>query len=77
MVSRESHRGLSPDRTYESNSTKQEQLVVSTLKAAIIYFGLVFSAGRVLGIIRTLWLVPLAGERTAELIETPFMVIVV
>jgi hypothetical protein len=50
---------------------------VSTLKAAIIYFGLVFSAGRVLGIIRTLWLVPLAGERTAELIETPFMVIVV
>jgi len=50
---------------------------VSTLKAAILYFGLVFGAGFVLGIMRTLWLVPFVGERSAELIETPFMVIVV
>jgi len=76
-VSREDHRGLCPDRTHDSNSTKQERLIVSTLKAAILYFGLVFGAGFVLGIMRTLWLVPFVGERSAELIETPFMVIVV
>jgi hypothetical protein len=43
----------------------------------MLYFGLVFGAGFVLGIMRTLWLVPFVGERSAELIETPFMVIVV
>jgi len=43
----------------------------------MLYFGLVFGAGFAFGIMRTLWLVPLVGERTAELIETPFMLIVV
>jgi hypothetical protein len=51
--------------------------MVSTLKAAMLYFGLVFGAGFVFGIVRTLWLASLVGERIAELIETPFMLIVV
>jgi hypothetical protein len=76
-MSREGHRGLSPDRIYDSNSTKQERLIVSTLKAAMLYFGLVFGAGFVFGIMRTLGLVPIVGERNAELLETPFMLIVV
>jgi hypothetical protein len=76
-MSKEGHRGLSPDRIYDSNSTKQERLIVSTLKAAMLYFGLVFGAGFVFGIMRTLWLVPIVGERNAELLETPFMLIVV
>jgi hypothetical protein len=50
---------------------------MAAFKAAILYFALVFGAGFVLGIMRTLWLVPRVGERTAELVETPLMVIVV
>lgn len=47
------------------------------MRSALIYFGLVFGAGFLLGVVRTLWLVPGLGERTAELIETPFMLVVV
>lgn len=47
------------------------------LRAAALYFGIVFGAGFLLGIVRTLWLVPRVGERTAELIEIPFMLVVV
>ena len=45
-----------------------------TLRAGIEYFVLVFAAGFLLGAIRTLWVVPALGARTAELLETPFMV---
>lgn len=48
-----------------------------TLKAGAIYFALVFGAGFVLGSIRVPFLVPRVGERLAELIETPFMLVVV
>jgi hypothetical protein len=44
-----------------------------TLKAGIVYFALVFAAGFVLGTIRTLWVVPRLGVRTAELAEAPIM----
>ena len=44
-----------------------------TLKAGVVYFALVFAAGFVLGTIRTLWVVPRLGVRTAELIEAPIM----
>jgi len=44
-----------------------------TLKAGVIYFALVFAAGFVLGTIRTLWVVPRLGVRTAELAEAPIM----
>ena len=47
------------------------------LKAGALYFVLVFGAGFVLGPIRILWVVPRVGERTAELMETPIMLVVV
>ena len=42
-------------------------------KAGVVYFALVFGAGFVLGIIRTLWIAPHVGTRLAELIEMPVM----
>jgi hypothetical protein len=47
--------------------------VKETLKAGVLYFSLVFAAGFVLGTVRTLWLVPRVGVRTAELMEAPIM----
>jgi hypothetical protein len=49
---------------------------VQILKAGVLYFGLVFGAGFVLGPIRILWVVPRFGARTAELMETPIMFVV-
>jgi hypothetical protein len=46
------------------------------LKAGMLYFVLVFGAGFVLGTIRSLWIVPMFGTRTAELLETPIMFVV-
>jgi hypothetical protein len=46
------------------------------LKAGVLYFALVFGAGFVLGTIRVLWIVPRVGVRTAELRETPIMLVV-
>jgi hypothetical protein len=43
------------------------------LTAGVCYFALVFSAGFILGIIRTLFLIPLTGTRNAELLEMPIM----
>jgi hypothetical protein len=42
-------------------------------KAGVLYFALVFAAGFVLGIVRTQWVVPRLGVRTAELLESPIM----
>jgi len=53
------------------------QTVRQTLKAAALYFALVFGAGFVLGPIRILWAVPRFGVRMAELMETPIMLVVV
>jgi hypothetical protein len=47
------------------------------LRAAVLYSLLVFGAGFVLGTGRVLLLVPLLGERAAELLEMPLMLIVV
>jgi len=46
---------------------------MQVLQAAVLYFLLVFGAGFVLGTVRILFLVPLLGERTAELLEMPLM----
>jgi len=46
------------------------------LKAGILYFALVFGAGFVLGIVRTLWVVPRFGARSAELMEMPVIFVV-
>ena len=45
--------------------------------AGVAYFALAFGAGFVLGSIRVPFLVPRLGERFAELIEMPFMLVVV
>ncbi|TVQ55536.1 MAG: hypothetical protein EA377_03295 [Phycisphaerales bacterium] len=37
------------------------------------YFGMVYGAGFVLGVVRTLWLTPWLGGRWAELLEMPVM----
>lgn len=47
------------------------------LKAAVIYFLLVFGVGFILGPIRVLWLVPRVGTRAAELLETPLMLVAI
>lgn len=43
------------------------------LKAASLYFALVFAAGFALGLVRVLWVVPRFGTRLAELMELPIM----
>jgi hypothetical protein len=48
-----------------------------TLKAAMLYFVLVFGSGFLLGPIRILWLVPRLGARMAELIEAPIMLVII
>ncbi|MGH7970516.1 MAG: hypothetical protein ACREIC_17460 [Limisphaerales bacterium] len=48
-----------------------------TLKAAALYFALVFGAGFALGIPRVLWLVPRVGTRPAERMESPIMMVVI
>jgi hypothetical protein len=45
--------------------------------AGAVYFGVVFGAGFVLGLVRELWLVSRLGERTAELLEVPVMLAVI
>ncbi|MBS0337823.1 MAG: hypothetical protein JSS40_13615 [Proteobacteria bacterium] len=55
----------------------QPSKAATILRSGIAYFAFVFGAGFVLGSIRVPFLVPRFGERTAELIETPFMFAVV
>ncbi len=55
--------------------TERPQGIVQIFKAGAIYFALVFGAGFVLGSIRVLWVVPRFGDRTAELMETPIMLV--
>jgi hypothetical protein len=49
---------------------------MQTIEAGVLYFALVFGAGFVLGTVRTLWVVPRVGARTAELMEAPIMLVV-
>jgi hypothetical protein len=46
------------------------------LKAAMLYFAVVFGAGFVLGPFRILWVVPRLGTRMAELLEAPVMFVI-
>lgn len=46
------------------------------LKAGAVYFAVVFGAGFLLGVIRTLWVVPRTGPRIGELMEAPVMLAV-
>ena len=46
-------------------------------QAALAYFGIVFGTGFVLGSIRVPFLVPRLGERKAELMEMPLMLLAI
>src|SRR5690349_18354491 len=48
---------------------------MQVLKPGIVYFLLIFGAGFILGTVRVLLIVPHVGERTAELLEMPLMLI--
>ena len=63
-------------RSDNGRRTERQQNVMPIVKAGVLYFALVFGAGFVLGTIRTLWIVPRVGTRTAELMETPIMFVV-
>jgi hypothetical protein len=59
-----------------SSANDGRRPVMQVVKASVVYFALVFGAGFVLGTIRTLWVVPHVGARTAELMEMPIMLAV-
>jgi hypothetical protein len=53
------------------------QSSASVLRAGASYFALVFGAGFLLGSVRVPLLVPRLGERAAELLEAPVMLVVI
>lgn len=54
-----------------------QESTMRLFKPAAAYFGLVFAAGFALGTVRTLWIAPRFGSRTAELLEIPLMLIAI
>ncbi len=53
------------------------EAAVRNLKTGLAYFAIVFCAGFALAPLRLVWLVPRVGERAAELIELPVMLVVI
>ena len=47
------------------------------IKASLAYFGIVLGTGFALGVVRVPFLVPRLGERYAELLEMPIMLLVI
>jgi hypothetical protein len=53
------------------------KIMKTILLSSLTYFALVFLSGFMLGVMRVLLLVPQLGERYAELVEMPLMLIVI
>ncbi len=51
--------------------------MIRVIESALVYFIVVFSVAFVFGIIRTMFVVPHIGERWSELIEMPFLFLVI
>jgi hypothetical protein len=49
----------------------------NTVLRALSYFGIVFFVGFALGAMRVTWLLPQVGERSAELLEAPLMLVAI
>lgn len=75
------HRATANGDTVAAEPVPQRQRLWSrlaiVLRAALAYFAIVFGAGAVLGPIRVWWAVPRFGERMAELLEAPLMLVVI
>lgn len=52
-------------------------VVLPIIRSSAVYFGFVFGAGFLLGMVRIPFLVPRFGERVAELAEMPLMLMVI
>jgi len=66
---------LNRNDSREGRNGKAER-VFTAVKAGSAYFGIVFGAGFVLGVLRYLVVAPAVGERTAVLIEMPVILAV-
>jgi hypothetical protein len=64
-------------RATQRSATSRVLSSAEVFKAALIYFAVVFGTGFVLGTIRVLWIIPGIGERNAELLEQPLMLIAI
>jgi len=53
------------------------RIVFPIIRSSVAYFGIVFGAGFLLGMVRIPFLVPRFGERVAELAEMPLMLMVI
>lgn len=62
---------IGKQRGVKPGSADYDQLLDWLFEAAVAYFGIVSVIGFDLGIIRVVWVAPLIGLRTAELLEQP------
>lgn len=59
------------------SETARRRRATAVVAGGAAYFLIVFGVGFVLGIARTLWLVPRFGVRWAELLEIPVMLLAI
>lgn len=64
------------DAAHDGTAAAPGAVTVRLLAAAFAYFALAFGAGFALAPVRLLWLAPRIGDRAAELVELPVMLVV-